>query len=77
MSLLQGAGLKVLAGVAIVGAIIAVLAGARSAGRNAERVDGMRRSLDAVRESNEIEDYISRAGNTVVRDQLRDKWTRD
>lgn len=73
----SGIGLKILAGVAIFGAVLAVLAGARSAGRNAERVDGMRRTLESVEKSNAVEREVMRTGGDAARKRLLDNWARD
>lgn len=75
--LFTGIGLKILAGVAIAGAVLAVLAGAKSAGRNAERVDALKRTLKSVEARNEIENDVARTGGGAARERLRDKWTRD
>lgn len=48
-------GLYILGGLAIVGAVLAILAGARQAGKNAERVAQMKVTLNNVRKADEIE----------------------
>jgi mannose/fructose/N-acetylgalactosamine-specific phosphotransferase system component IIC len=77
MSMFSGVGLKVMAGLAIVGAILAILAGAKSAGRQAERVDAMKRTLKSVEDRNEVEREVMRLGGDVARERLLDKWSRD
>lgn len=67
--------LKALAGLAIVGAVLAVLVGAKNAGRTAERVEGMRRQLDNVKERQDVESHVAGA-DPAERKRLRDKWTR-
>lgn len=76
-SLFTGLGLKILAGVAIAGAVLAVLAGARQSGRTAERVGALKRTFEHVEKANEIERDVMRAGGDAARQQLLDKWTRD
>lgn len=75
--LFTGIGLKILGAVAIAGAVTAVLLGARSAGRNAERVDALHRTLKSVEKSNEIEREVARTRGDDARQQLLDKWSRD
>lgn len=77
MSMFSGIGLKVMAGLAIVGAILAILAGAKSAGRKAERVDAMKRTIKSVETRNEVEREVMRLGGDVAHERLLDKWTRD
>ncbi len=76
IGLLKPYALKLLAGLAIVGAVLAVLLGAKNAGRNAERVDGMRRQLDNVRERTNVENRVATA-DPAERSRLRRKWQRD
>ncbi len=64
-----GLGLKLLAGVAILGAICAVLFGAKQAGRAAERVESLQRNLENARVRREIE----RSTHDLDDDSL-DKW---
>lgn len=75
--LFSGIGLKILSVVAVVGAVLAVLAGAKSAGRNAERVDALRRTMKSVEKRNEVERDVLRSGGDAARERLLDKWTRD
>jgi len=75
--LFSGIGLKIMGGLAIVGAVLAVLAGAKSAGRNAERVDAMRRTLKSVETRNEVENEIARSGGDDAVKRLRERWSRD
>ena len=75
--LLKPIALKLLMGVAIAGAVAAVLLGARNAGKNAERVAGMKRQLDNVKERNRVERETGRLGPDAVHGRLRDKWQRD
>ena len=60
-SFFGGIGLKILGMVAIVGAVAAVLLGAKNAGRNAERVASMEKSLENREKVNEIEREIEMA----------------
>jgi len=76
LGLLKPYALKLLAGLAIAGAVLAVLAGARNAGRTAERVDGMRRQLNNVKERTDVENRVAHA-KPADRQRLRDKWSRD
>jgi len=75
LGLLRPIALKLLAGLAVAGAILAALRGARTAGRAAERVDGLRRQLDNVKERNDVESRLAGAG-AAERRRLRDTWTR-
>ena len=68
--------LKLLLWGAIVAAVAAVLLGARNAGKNAERVAGMKRQLDNVKERNRVERETGRLGPDAVHERLRDKWQR-
>ena len=77
LGLFKGATLKLLMWAAIIGAVAAVLLGARQAGRNAERVDGMRRQLENVNARNKVEREVGRLGDDAVTGRLRDKWQRD
>ena len=76
LGLLRPFALKLLAGIAVVGAVLMVLLGARNAGRTAERVDGLRRQLNHVKERIDVEDSMARA-RPADRRRLRDKWSRD
>lgn len=75
--LFTGLGLKIMGGLAILGAVAAVLLGARQAGRNAERVDAMRRTLKSVEVRNDVERKVLRSGGDAARKQLLDGWSRD
>lgn len=55
LNFLGGAGLKILGYVAIAGAVLAVLFGAKQAGRAAERVEGLQRNLENARVRREID----------------------
>mgnify|MGYP003624121200 CR=1 FL=1 len=55
-------------------AVAAVLFSARSAGRQAERVEGMQRALQNVKVRNEV-DRIVNSGSDDDFDRLRRKWT--
>lgn len=76
LGLLKPDALKLLAGLAMVGAILAVLLGAKNAGRAAERVDGMRRQLVNVKERTDVENRVATA-EPDERRRLRRKWQRD
>jgi hypothetical protein len=55
MSILTGLGLKLLAGLAIAGAVVAVLMGARRAGRTAEKVEQTQRNSEIRRRQDAVE----------------------
>lgn len=74
---LSGVGLKVMGALAAIGAVAAVLLGARQAGRNAERVDAMRRTLKSVEVRNEVEREVLRSGGDAAHKRLLDEWSRD
>ena len=74
--LLKPFALKLLMGVAIAGAVAAVLLGARNAGKNAERVAGMKRQLDATRSRDETDRRTARLGDDAVHKRLLDRWSR-
>jgi len=76
-SLLSGVGLKIAGVAAAIIAVLAVLSGAKSAGRKAERVDAMRRSLKSVEVRNEVEREVQRIGGDDARQRLLDRWSRD
>lgn len=71
LGLLKPFALKLLMGVAIAGAIAAVLMGARNAGRNAERVDVMRKTLEIKNAQAE-----AAANRPRTRDDLVDRLRR-
>lgn len=75
-NLLAPYALKLLAGLAILGAIAAVLMGAKNAGRTAEKVEGMQRQLKNVQVRNEIEHTVATV-SPAERVKLRNKWERD
>jgi hypothetical protein len=74
--LLKPFALKLLMGLAIAGAVAAVLLGARNAGRNAERVAGMKRQLDATRSRDETDRRTARLDDAAVHERLLDRWSR-
>lgn len=55
MNLLSGLGLKILGGLAAIATVAAILLGARQAGRNAERVENLQRTVENARAAREIE----------------------
>lgn len=71
MPLLSGIGLKILGIVVIIGAVLAVLAGAKQAGRNAERVDGLKRNLENARVRREIDRKTHALDDDALDDGLR------
>lgn len=68
---LSGLGLKILAGAAIVGAVLAVLFGARQAGRTAERVESLQRNLENARVRREIDRDVRADSDDALDDRLR------
>lgn len=76
LGLLRSIALKLLAGLAMVGTVLLVLLGARNAGRTAERIDGLRRQLNHVKERIDVENGVART-RPADRRRLRDKWSRD
>ena len=74
--LLKPFALKLLMAAAIAGAVAAVLLGARNAGRNAERVAGMQRQLEATRSRDETDRRNARLDDGAVRKRLLDRWSR-
>lgn len=62
---------------AAIGAVAAVLLGARQAGRNAERVDALRKTLESVENRNAVERDVLDSGDDVARKRLLDRWSRD
>lgn len=72
-----GLGLKLLGALAALGTVAGILFSARQSGKNAERVDGMKKNLKAAEKRNEVEREVERRPADAVHDRLRDKWTRD
>jgi hypothetical protein len=70
-SFLSGIGLKLLMGVAIAGAVLAVLLGARQSGRNAEKVEQLQRAMEGARERRKVETEVSGLGDDELDDKLR------
>ena len=60
---------------AIILAVLAVLLGARNAGRKAERVEQLERGLENVRRANDARVDADRHPNPS--DELRERWSRD
>lgn len=75
-SLFSGLGLRLGMAIAATLAVLVVLAGARSAGRQAERVDVMKRNLKNAETRRAVEDDVRRAGPGAA-DRLRGAWSRD
>lgn len=61
--------------VAVLAAVASVLLGARQAGRNAERVDNLKKALANENERKRIDVDVSGASDAEL-GKLRDKWTR-
>lgn len=76
-SIFGGIGLKILTGLAIAAAVAAVLFRAHNAGRSAERVDSMRRTLKHTEERNAVEREVMRIGGDAAVERLHAKWSRD
>lgn len=70
-NLLGGIGLKIMGGLAIVGAVLAILAGARNAGRNAERVESLTKTLEIKNAQAKAAAAAPRNRDTLI-DELRD-----
>lgn len=70
-NLLGGIGLKIMGGLAIVGAVLAILAGARSAGRNAERVESLTKTLEIKNAQAKAAAAAPRNRDDLI-DELRD-----
>lgn len=70
-------GLQVAQWGAIALAILTALRGARSAGRNVERVETMRNQIENVKVRDEIRDTVSRAPVGDAERELREHWQRD
>lgn len=59
---------------AALGAVTAVLAGARTAGRNAQRVEDAKRTVEAVNARQEVDTRVD-AASDAERERLRRKWS--
>lgn len=68
--------LKIAVGLAIAGAVAAVLLGARQSGKTAARFEGAKDQLKNVRTRTDVENDLGRASD-ADRKRLRDRWTRD
>lgn len=69
-------GLNILKFSAITMAVIAVLFGARRAGKNAERIDQLKANQKATRKAHEIDINVDRLADGAASDELFDKWKR-
>ena len=69
-------GLTILKFGAIILAVIAVLFGARQAGKNAEKVSQMKQQQKAARKAHEIDIGIDRLPDGAASDELFDDWKR-
>lgn len=56
---------------------VTVLASAKRAGRQAERVDQMRRTLEAMEKRNAVERDTGRLPAGAAAERLRNDWSRD
>jgi len=70
-NLLAPFALKIMAGLALAGAVLAVLFGAKQAGRTAEKVDMLTQARKVSNERRKIDDDVRRAGPAAARDELR------
>ena len=71
--LLGGAALKLGLMAAIAGAVLMVLLGARSAGRNAERAEQLKRTMEAVRDAKDAERGLA---DPAERKRVRERFRR-
>lgn len=76
-SLAQRFGLTALKWAAVALAVLLVLLGTRSAGRNAERVDRLEQTLKNVRKRDEVENAVRRAPDGAAAKLLLERWSRD
>lgn len=76
---LAGLGTKAIAyavmALAALGAVTAILAGARNAGRNAQRVADAKKTVEAVNARVQVDTRVSAASDAEL-GKLRDKWQR-
>lgn len=66
---------KLLAGLAIAGAVLLAVLKIRQGGRDAERVDQERRAAELRGKADAVENRVDAAGPGEL-GRLRDKWTR-
>lgn len=66
--------LKIVGILAAIGAVAAVLFGARQSGRNMERVEAMQQGVKIANERRKIEQDVARTSAQQQRDELRD-WS--
>lgn len=69
--------IKIAGWLAIAAAVAAILLGARSAGKTAAKVEGLKRQLDSVKERADVEIDVIRQPDGAAADRLRAKWSRD
>ena len=65
--------LRLVGGAAVAGAVLAVLLGARQAGRNAERVERMRKTIEVQREQLDAAANRPRDRDELI-GRMRDGW---
>ena len=69
-------GLNILKFGAIIFAVVAVLFGARQAGKNAERIDQLKANQKAARKAHEIDIDIDRLPDGAASNELFNDWKR-
>lgn len=57
--------------------VVGVLLGARKSGRDAERVDSLKKTSKHVEQAHEVENKNARLPDGGAADRLRDRWSRD
>ncbi len=69
-------GLTILKFGAIILAVIAVLFGARQAGKNAEKIDQLKQQRKAARKAHEVDIDVDRMPDGAASDELFNDWKR-
>jgi hypothetical protein len=75
VGLFTGSATAIWAYLALAGIVVGILLGARSAGRQAEQIANMKKTLEAVKVRDEIKNTVA-AGDPDNIAELRRKWTR-
>ncbi len=70
-------GLKALGAAGAAFAVLAVLMGAREAGRDAERARQRKAVIERVEKARDVKATVDRRSEDDVRQRLRNRWTRD
>ena len=77
LALLKPFALKIALWSGIAVAVLAILAGVRNSGRQAERVTNLKKALEAENERKQVDVDVAGAADNVERERLRERWTRD